>query len=77
MQLDNYNKDPFAALQALANIDRIVKDFVEESGEGVLSDTTINFLHDLRVFCRQVYYVEPDEIEKAKSQVRQEDENGS
>ena len=77
MQFDNSNKDPFAALQALAHIDRIAEDFVEQSDEGELNETTITFLHDLRVFCRQVYYVEPDEIEKAKSKVRQEDENGS
>ena len=72
MQCDNTLKDPFLAMQALMDIDQTVKIFVEESTEGVLSEEAIDFLHDLRQFCRRVYYKEPSEIEKAKAMIKEE-----
>ncbi|MAF24914.1 hypothetical protein CL634_04995 [bacterium] len=76
MQFDNCNPDPFMAFQALSDIDRVVKNFVEESKEGELSKQTTDFLHELREFCRKIYYKEPDEIEKAKRKFKKEEANG-
>tara|TARA_Y100000310_G_C20435449_1_gene693509 strand:- start:538 stop:768 length:231 start_codon:yes stop_codon:yes gene_type:complete len=73
MHCDNTNKDPFLALHAMADIDRVVKAFVEETAEEDLSEVALDFLHDLRQFVRSIYYKEPDEIEKAKSLVNKED----
>ena len=75
MHCDNTNKDPFVAFQALAQIDRTVQFFIEESKEGELGEKAIDFLHDLRLYCRSIYYKEPEEIEKAKSLVAKEEED--
>ena len=77
MRFDNCNPDPFIAFQALSDIDRVVKTFIEESAEGDLNEKTTDFLHDLREFCRRIYYKEPDDIEKAKSKIKKEETNGS
>jgi len=69
---DNTNKDPFVAFDALQKIDEIVKAFIEESTEEQISKHCQDFLGDLRLFCRSIYYKEPTEIEKAKLLIKKE-----
>jgi len=69
---DNINKDPFIAFDALQKIDEIVRVFVEESSKEQVSEYCQEFLHDLRLFCRSIYYKEPSEIEKAKTLIEKE-----
>ena len=75
MLSNNINPDPYVAFDALKTIDDITAEFIREAEEREIDEKTIEFLKDLRIYCRGIYYKEPDEIDEAKSIIKKENED--
>tara|TARA_R110000751_G_scaffold56608_3_gene120631 strand:+ start:1404 stop:1715 length:312 start_codon:yes stop_codon:yes gene_type:complete len=75
MLSNNINPDPYVAFDALKKIDEIVAEFIRSPEENTIDEKTIEFLKDLRIYCRSIYYIEPEEIDEAKSAIKKENED--